>query len=41
MPRIFNKIVTYAHEEYRMDGLYKQVEELPRSGTVIEMPRRA
>ncbi|MBI4923532.1 MAG: LysR family transcriptional regulator [Devosia nanyangense] len=38
---IFNKIVAYAHDEYRQDNLFKQVEELPRLGTVIELPRRA
>lgn len=38
---IFNKITAYAHEEYRQDSLFKMVDELPRSGTVIEMPRRA
>ena len=38
---IFNRIVSYAHDEYRQDSLFKQVEELPRTVTVIELPRRA
>jgi DNA-binding transcriptional LysR family regulator len=38
---IFNRIVAYAHDEYRQGGLFKIVEDMPRTGTVIEMPRRA
>jgi DNA-binding transcriptional LysR family regulator len=38
---IFNKIVAYARDEYRQSNLLERIEELPRPGRVIEMPRRA
>ena len=38
---IFNKLVSYARDEYRQDTLLELTEKLPRPGQVIEMPRRA
>ena len=38
---IFNKIVAYARDDYRRGNLLEQVEQLPRPGRVVEMPRRA
>lgn len=38
---IFNKIVAYAHDEYRQDSLFKIVEELPRAERLVELQRRA
>lgn len=38
---IFNKIVAYAHDEYRQSNLIEQTEELPGADRVVEIPRRA
>lgn len=38
---IFNKIVAYAHDEYRQDSLFKIVEDLPRPEAVLDLQRRA